>query len=219
MAQLVKNLPAVQETWVRSLGWEDPWRRAWEHTPVFLPRESRGQRSLAGCGPSVQFSPVTQLCLTLCDPMNHSMPGLPVHHQLLESPKPMSIESVMPFNHLILCHPLLFRPPIPPSIRVFSNEMDTIKDEATVSNGEGNGTPLQYSCLENPMDEGAWQAAVHGVVKSPTVTERLHSPFSLSCTGEGNGNPLQCSCLENPRDGGAWWAAVCGVTQSRTRLN
>ena len=32
--------------------------------------------------------------------------------------------------------------------------------------GEGNGTPLQYSCLENPMDEGAWQAAVHGVAKS-----------------------------------------------------
>ena len=34
--------------------------------------------------------------------------------------------------------------------------------------GEGNGTPLQYSCLENPMDRGAWQAAVHGVLKSQT---------------------------------------------------
>ena len=34
--------------------------------------------------------------------------------------------------------------------------------------GEGNGTPLQYSCLENPMDGGAWQAAVHGVAKSQT---------------------------------------------------
>jgi len=34
--------------------------------------------------------------------------------------------------------------------------------------GEGNGTPLQYSCLENPMDEGAWWAAVHGVAKSQT---------------------------------------------------
>ena len=50
------------------------------------------------------------------------------------------------------------------------------------------------------------------------TTERLHFPFSLSCTGEGNGNPLQCSCLENPRDGGAWWAAFYGVAQSRTRL-
>ena len=34
--------------------------------------------------------------------------------------------------------------------------------------GEGNGTPLQYSCLENPMDRGAWWAAVHGVAKSRT---------------------------------------------------
>ena len=64
------------------------------------------------------------------------------------------------------------------------------------STREGNGNPLQYSCLENPMDGGAWCAAVHGV-----ATERLQFHFSLSCTGEGNGNPLQCSCLENPREG------------------
>ena len=69
-----------------------------------------------------QFSSVTQLCPTLCDPMNHSMPGLPVHHQLRSSPKAMSIESVMPFNHLIFCRPLLLLPSIFPSNRVFSNE-------------------------------------------------------------------------------------------------
>ena len=71
--------------------------------------------------------------------------------------------------------------------------------------GEGNGTPLQYSCLENPMDGGAVQAAVHGVARSQSdsTTERLHFDFSLSCIGEGNGNPLQRSCLENPRDRGA----------------
>ena len=69
--------------------------------------------------------------------------------------------------------------------------------------GEGSGTPLQYSCLENPIDGGAWWAAVCGVAKSD-MTEQLHFHFSLSCNGEGNGNPLQCSCLENPRDGGAW---------------
>ena len=80
--------------------------------------------------------------------------------------------------------------------------------------GEGNGTPLQYSCLENPMDGGAWWATVHGVTKSRTRLSDFH--FSLSCIGEGNGNPLQCSCLENPRDGGAWWAAIYGVIQSRT---
>ena len=83
---------------------------------------------------------------------------------------------------------------------------------------EGNGEPLQYSCLENPMDGGAWWAAVHGIAKESDMTERLRFHFSFSCTGEGNGNPLQCSCLENPRDGGAWWAAVYGVAQSRTRL-
>ena len=87
----------------------------------------------------------------------------------------------------------------------------------TQKTGEGNGNPLQYSCLENPMDGGAWWAAVHGVAKSRTQLH-FHFHFSLSCIGEGNGNPLQCSCLENPRDSGAWWAAVSGVAQSRTRL-
>ena len=83
--------------------------------------------------------------------------------------------------------------------------------------GEGNSNPLQYSCLENPMDGGAWWAAVHGVPKSRTqLSEFTFS--SLSCIGEGHGNPLQCSCLENPRDGGPWWAAVYGVAQSQTRL-
>ena len=53
--------------------------------------------------------------------MNHTTPGLPVHHQLRSSLKLMSIESVMPSSHLILCRPLLFLPPIPPSIRVFTN--------------------------------------------------------------------------------------------------
>ena len=71
---------------------------------------------------SVQFSSVAQSCLTLCDPMNHSMPGLPVHHQLPEFTQTHAIKSVMPSSHLILCCPLLLLPPIPPSIRLFSNE-------------------------------------------------------------------------------------------------
>ena len=63
--------------------------------------------------------------------------------------------------------------------------------------------PLQYSCLETPMDGGAWWAAVHGVA----LCRRRHW------------HPLQHSCLENPMDRGAWWAAVHGVSKSRTRLS
>ena len=71
---------------------------------------------------STDFSSVTQSCPTLCDPMDCGTPGFLVHHQLLELLKLMSIELVMPSNHLILCCPLLFLPSIFPSIRVFSNE-------------------------------------------------------------------------------------------------
>ena len=69
-----------------------------------------------------QISSVVQLCPTLCDPLNRSTPGLPVHHKLPEFTQTHAIESVMPSSHLILCRPLLLLPPIPPSIRVFSNE-------------------------------------------------------------------------------------------------
>ena len=72
--------------------------------------------------PSVQFSSVAQSCPTLYDPMNCSTQGLPVHHQIRSSVNLTSIELVMPSSHLILCRPLLLLPPIPPSIRVFSNE-------------------------------------------------------------------------------------------------
>ena len=47
VAQTVKNLPAMWETWVGKI----PWRRAWQPTPIFLPGESYGQRSLAGYSP------------------------------------------------------------------------------------------------------------------------------------------------------------------------
>ena len=68
------------------------------------------------------FSSVTQSCLTFHDSMNCSTPGLPVHNHCQTLPKHMSIESVMPSNHLILCCPFLPPPSIFPSIRVFSNK-------------------------------------------------------------------------------------------------
>ena len=67
-----------------------------------------------------QFSSVAQSCPTLCDPMDCSTPC--PHPQLCNLLKLMSIESVMPSNHLILCCPLLFPPSISPSVRVFSSE-------------------------------------------------------------------------------------------------
>ena len=75
----------------------------------------------------------------------------------------------------------------------------------SVSFGEGNGTPLQYSCLENPMDRGTWKAAVHGVVEGQTLLSYFTFTFHFHA-------------LEKEMDGGAWWAAVYGVAQSRTRL-
>ena len=58
------------------------------------------------------------------------------------------------------------------------------------SPGEGNGNPLQYSCLRNPMDRGAWQATVHGVAKESDMTQQLNNnnntADSLCCTAKTN---------------------------------
>ena len=50
------------------------------------------------------------------------------------------------------------------------------------SPGEGNGNPLQYSCLENPMDRGAWRATAHGVTKESDTTERAHAESKVTYT-------------------------------------
>ena len=70
---------------------------------------------------------VAQSCSILCDPMDYSTRGLPVHHQLQEYIQLISIESVMPSNNLILCCPLLLLPSIFPSIRIFSELVLFIK--------------------------------------------------------------------------------------------
>ena len=104
VAQLIKNLPAMQETPVRFLGQEDPLRRDRLPTPVFLgfPGGSDSKESTCNAGDL------------------GSIPGLG------RSP------------------------------------------------GEGNGYPLQYSCLEYPMDRGAWRATVHRVTKSQTRLSDFH---------------------------------------------
>ena len=106
VAQTIKNPPAMQETWVLSLGWDYPLEEGMAtHSSILIwtipMTEGPGGYSLWGHKESDtmeqlkhstaqtsfrsdQIRPVAQLCLTLCDPMNRSMPGLPVHHQLLE---------------------------------------------------------------------------------------------------------------------------------------
>ena len=83
--------------------------------------------------------------------------------------------------------------------------------------GEGNGTPLQYSCLENPMDGRAWKAAVHGVAKSRTQLSDFTFTFHFHALEKEMATHSSVLAWRI-RDGGAWWAAVCGVTQSRTWL-
>ena len=125
-----KESPAMQETketWVQFLYQEDPWEKgtithcsilAWE---IQWTEEPGGLQSMGS--QRVGHNSDAQLCPTLCDPMDCSTPGFPVHHQpsriLLRL---MSIKSLMPSNHLILCHPLLHLPSTFLSIRVFSNE-------------------------------------------------------------------------------------------------
>ena len=81
--------------------------------------------------------------------------------------------------------------------------------------GEGSGTPLQYSCLENPMDGGAWWAAVYGVAKSRTQLSDF--PFTFHFHALEKEMATHSSVLAW-RDRGAWWAAIYGVAHSRTQL-
>ena len=73
---------------------------------------------------------------------------------------------------------------------------------------EGNGTPLQYSRLENPMDGGAWWAIVRDNSAGKKSAYNAGDPVSIPESGrspvEGKGYPLQYSCLGNPMNRGAW---------------
>ena len=89
--------------------------------------------------------------------------------------------------------------------------------------GEGNGTPLRYSCLENPMDVGAWQATVHGITKSWT----LLSNFTHSLTGHldfvshlsaGQGGHVLLSVAEENEREGKHVSAIAGFTFTITFL-
>ena len=82
-----------------------------------------------------------------------------------------------------------------------------------LSDGEGNGTPLQYSCLENPMGGGAWWAAVHGAAKSRTQLSNFTFTFHFPALEKEMATHSSMLAWRIPGTG-----AVYGVTQSRTRL-
>ena len=95
-----------------------------------------------------QFSSVSQSCPTLCHHMDCSTPGFPVHHQLLELLKFMSIMSVMPSNQLIFCRPLLFPSSIFPASGFFQ------MSQFFISGGKSIGVSASISVL--PMNIKDW---------------------------------------------------------------
>ena len=198
--------------------------------------------------------------------MNCSMPGLPVHHQLLEFSQTHVhwVSDVIQLSHPLSC-------PSPPDFNLSQHQglfkwvnslhqmanilefqlqhqsfqwtlrTDLLQDllhskglsrvlsntivqkhqflSTQLSFREGNGNPLQYSCLENSMSGRTWRAAVLGIAKSQIWLSDFTIFLPIVLFGEGNGNPLQYSCLDKPMDRGAWQATVCGVSKSQTQLN
>ena len=84
--------------------------------------------------------------------------------------------------------------------------------------GEGNGTPLQYSCLENPMDGGAWCAAVHGVARSRTRWSDFTFTSHFLALEKEMATYFSVLAWRIPGTGEPGGLAVYGVAQSQTRL-
>ena len=142
---------------------------------------------------------LAQSCPTLCNPMDCSPPGSSVHG---DSPGKNTavvcyalLQEIFPTQGSNLglphCRQILYYLAFPGGLEGKASAHNA-GDRGSIpesgrSPGEGNGNPLQYSCLENPMDGGAWEAAAHGVAKSRT---RL-SYFTFTCLlSEPLGNPI-----------------------------
>ena len=142
------------------------WRIPWTEEP--------GRLQLMGCKESdtnerlnFQFSSVAQLCPTLCNPMDCSTPGLPVHHQLLELAQihVYRVGDDIQLSHP--CHPLLLPPSIFPSIRVFSNEsVLPIRWPKYWSFSFSISTAKEYSGLISFRTDWLDLLAVQGILKS-----------------------------------------------------
>ena len=261
VAQLAKNLPAMWETWVWSLGWEDPLEKgkaihssmlAWR-TPWTV--ESMGSQRVGHDWAT--FTTKKRLYSTWSHPWQRSSSWcclLPLWSSvpfrfscsltagcLLQMGVPLRLDNLLSFPGTVLW----------PSLRSRSDRWldSSVGREAASqcrrrrspsssgrSPGGGNGNPLQYSCLGNPMDRGAWWATVHGVIKSWTwlraslIAELVKNLPAMQETwvwflgwedspGEGNGNPLKYSCLENPHGQRSLVGYSPWGCKSRTRLS
>ena len=119
-------------------------------------------------------------CPNLLDPMDCSLPRFHVHHQLLEFTL-MYLESVMPSNHLTLCHPLLLLHPIFPSIWVFSSESDFPFSWPKYWSFSFSISPSnEYSGLTSLRMDWSDLLAVQGTLKSPSPTPQFKSINSLA---------------------------------------
>ena len=136
---------------------------------------------------AVQFSSVAQSCMTLCDPMNHSMPGLPVHHQLLEFTQihvHRVSDAIQPSHTQGKRNPSKMV-----GVPRGHQRADTLKPYSQKTS-QSNHT--KTTALSNSMK----LSHAHGATQDGLVmVERSDRMWS---TGEGNGKPLQYSCLENP---------------------
>ena len=144
------------------------WRRRWQPTPAILPGESHGQRSLAGYSP-----------------WGCQEPGMTEHLSLTHLHIQRYIKSIYVYIHYYLhiqkCNVSIYVyfPGGSDGKECVCNARDPGSIPGSgISPGEGNGYPLQYSCLEKPMDRGAWWAAVCGVAQSRTRLKRLSSSSS-----------------------------------------
>ena len=118
------------------------------------------------------------------------MPGLLVHHQLLEFTQLMSIESLMPSSHLILCRPFLLLPPNPPSIRVFSSESTlcmrwlkywSFSFSISPSNEHPGLISFRMDWLDLLAVQGTWKSLLwHHKSINSSVLSFLHSPTLIS---------------------------------------
>ena len=161
------------DSWVRKI----PWRRKWQPTPLFLPGESHGQRSLSGFFRVTKSWKRLKRLSTTQHRIGKDFPGSSDGREPAWNTGDLGSTSEWERSHRYSCLEciamgLWWKKGFPGGLHSKESACNA-GDPGLIpglgrSPGEGNGNPLQYSCLGNPMDRGAWRATVHGVAKSRT---------------------------------------------------